>query len=137
MATPRRKDGFRAERVLIPFTHEQVTADTTPAPIYKVPAGRTLEIARVLYQNPTGLAEDAANFFNLKFHDGTPANVAANWSTETGQQGTLTAATFVEFVIATNANKALAAGDVLTLFLDETGTATLPAGFGVVEGYLL
>ena len=136
MAAPRRRDDFRGERIALPFEHVQVTADTS-IKIYKVPTGRTLLVVRVQYLNLTGLAEDASNFFAIKLNDGNAANIAAVWSTETGQQGTIAADTHVELVVVTTANKALAGGDVLTLHLDETGTQTLPAGSGVVEGYLL
>lgn len=132
----RRPNDFLQERFLLAFDHVSVTADTT-IKLYKVPAGRSLRIDRVSYINPTGLAQDAANTFNIKITDGTV--VIANWDTTTGAQGTLTADTFVELVLIadTGSNRTLAADDVLTLFLDETGTATLPAGRIVVEGRLL
>lgn len=132
----RRPNDFLQERFFLAFDHVSVTADTT-IKLYKVPAGRSLRIDRVSYINPTGLAQDASNTFNIKITDGTV--VIANWDTTTGAQGTLTADTFVELVLIedTGSNRTLAAADVLTLLLDETGTATLPAGRIVVEGRLL
>lgn len=131
----RRIDTVRAERVMIPFSHGSTTADTVTR-LWRVPTGRSLAVKRVSYINPTGLAADAANTFNLKISDGT--NVAANWDTTTGQQGTLTANTGVEFALtATLANRTISGGEYVTLDLDETGTATLPAGSGFVEGYLI
>lgn len=106
--------------------HAEVTADTTTK-VSVVPAGWQLRLDSVSYLNPTGLATDASNFFNIKITDGT--NVAASWSTETGQQGTIAANTFVSLVMtATLANRVFNENEVVTLFLDETGTATLPAG---------
>lgn len=133
---PRRIDGVRGERVLIPFSHGSTVADTT-VKLWTVPSGfEGLKITRVWYNNPTGLAADAANTFNIQITDGT--NVAANWDTTTGQQGTLTADTPVDLVLsATEANRFISSGEHVTLFLDETGTATLPAGVGMVEGYLI
>lgn len=133
---PRRIDKFRAEPFRIPFAHGSTTADTTTK-LYLVDAGQSFVITRVSYINPTGLAASATDFFNLKITDGT--NIAANWSTvNTGGEGALTADTGVEFTLsATLANRTIAGGEYVTLFLDETGTATLPAGSGFVEGYLV
>lgn len=132
---PRRIDPNRAEKVMIPFAHGSVTADTT-VKLWTVPSGRSLRITRVWYNNPTGLAQDASNTFNIKITDGT--NIAASWDTTTGAQGTLTADTPVDLVLsATDANRVIAENEVVTLLLDETGTATLPAGVGMIEGYLV
>jgi hypothetical protein len=132
---PRRIDRDRAQPFRIPFSHGSTTADATTK-LYLVDAGQAFVIERVSYINPTGLAVDATNFFNLKITDGT--NIAANWSTETGTNGALPANTAVEFALsATLADRTIAAGEYVTLFLDEGGTATLPAGSGFVEGYLV
>ena len=134
MALPRRKNKSRAESRTICYDHIAVTADTT-VKLWKVPAGRSFRVTRAFYNNPTGLAQDAANTFNIKILNA--ALVAASWDTTTGQQGTLTADTPVDLVLsATDANRVLPAGTVLSLFLDETGTATLPAGRVVIEGDL-
>ena len=120
MALPRRKDKSRAESRTICYDHIAVTADTT-VKLWKVPAGRSFRVTRAFYNN---------KILNA-------ALVAASWDTTTGQQGTLTADTPVDLVLsATDANRVLPAGTVLSLFLDETGTATLPAGRVVIEGDL-
>jgi len=62
-------------------------------------------------------------------------DIAFIHTTETGEEGTLTADTPVELVAsATDLDTIVAADDVLTLNLNEDGTATLPAGTGVIEG---
>jgi len=111
-----------------------VDADRTDK-LWKVP--RAFRLERVSYVNPTGLANHAANFFVLKLTKG--ATVAASWSTETGEEGTLTADTFVDFTLsATDADLVFAADDEMKLFLDEAaGTATLPAGRITIEGFYL
>ena len=127
------RDGVR----MIPFSHASATADTDAFRIWTVPAGRTFVITRVWYNNVTGLATDASNYFTIKIADGTAGNVAASWSTLTGAEGTLTANTPVDFTLsATPALRNIDGGEHVTLFLDETGTATLPAGYGIIEGFL-
>lgn len=133
----RRPNDFLQERFYLDFDHVSVTADTT-IKLYKVPAGKSLRIDRVTYINPTGLAQDASNTFNVKITDGTV--VIASWDTTTTTgQGSLPANDWVDLVLIadTGTNRVLAETEILTLFLDETGTATLPAGRIVVEGRLL
>jgi hypothetical protein len=126
----RRPNDFYQDRLVLPYDHVQLTADTT-IKLWKVP--RRFRIDRVMYINQTGLAQDATNFFAIKLMNG--ATVMASWSTETGQQGTLTADTFVQLVNSgTDANLVAAADDVLSVQFDESGTATLPAGRLVIEG---
>lgn len=127
--------GTVVEPVTLTYDHVQVTGDTT-VKLYKVPAGKRFVLIGVDYINPTGLAEDAANYFNIKITNA--ATVMANWSTLTGAQGTIAADTFVALVnSATAADLVAAAAAVLALFLDETGAATLPAGRVVIRGLLL
>jgi hypothetical protein len=94
---------------------------------------RPFRIDRVRYVNPTGLAEDAANYFKIQVLN--EALVAFEWSTETGQEGTLTGGTWV--IVPAGAGGAAAASFVkdeeLDFNFDETGTATLPAGTIVLE----
>lgn len=130
-------EAMPGDEVSLVVDHAQVTADTT-AKVFKVRADRAFKLERVDYVNPTGLAQDATNFFNIKLQTGAGPTVLANWSTETGQQGTLTADTFVALVLnATPANLILAPGAEVSLFLDESGTATLPAGKLVIHGRYL
>jgi hypothetical protein len=53
----------------VPFRHEALTATAT-VKAWKVPAGRSFRIDRILYNNPTGLAEDTANNFTLEVKNG-------------------------------------------------------------------
>jgi len=119
----------------MPFDHAAAADADRTDKLWKLP--RAFRVERVLYVNPTGLVEHAANFFVIKLTKG--ATVVASWSTETGQEGTLTADTFVELTLSsTDANLVFAAGDEMKLFLDEAaGVATLPAGRLVVEGFYL
>jgi hypothetical protein len=87
-----------------------------------------------MYCNPTGLAADAANYFTVKVLNG--AAVAASWSTQTTGDGALGADVPVALNLQ-SANVVVPANTKLSLQLDETGTATLPAGRVVIEGELL
>jgi hypothetical protein len=114
------------------FEHAAATADATHK-LYKVPAGRVLRLDAVDYNNITGLTQDTTNFFNVKVTDGT--NIAANWSTQTSAQGTLAADTFVALVMSsTDDNKVFTENEIVTLFLDESGDTTLPAGRIILRG---
>jgi hypothetical protein len=132
MTAPRRNNEFLSERVVISYDHAQVTADTT-LQVHK--ASRALVIDKAYYVSEIGLAAHATNFFNIKLENATGSVLAANWSTETGEEGTIAAATFVELDLSTVAGAlTLAAGDVLELILDEGGTATLEPGRIQIEG---
>lgn len=114
---------------MIPFAHGSTTEDTS---VKLWAPDRAFQIDRVWYVNPTGLAEDSANFFDVQIRNGA-TNVAANHSTDDGEEGTLDADGPVELAL-TEANRTVAANTVITLSLIEGGTATLPAGYGVIEG---
>jgi hypothetical protein len=122
------------DQTTVVIDHAQVTADTTTK-VYKTHPNRHFVVERVDYINPTGLVADASNTFNLKLQYGAGPTVLANWDTTTGQNGALAADTWVSFALnATPANLVLAPGTELALFLDETGTQTLPAGKLVLHG---
>lgn len=109
-----------------------VLADTT-IKLHKV-KGRALRIDRVYLNLPAGLAGNASNYCNFKLLKNA-STVIANWSTLNTAQTTITANTPVEMVVsATLASRSLADGDQLSLFLDVTGTPTVPPGRIVVEG---
>lgn len=128
MAEPLRPQTER-QTIVLPFAHGAVTADTGPTKLFAVPAGQTWRLKRVQYVNPTGLAQDAANYFVLSIKQSSA--LLAKWSTLTGVEGTLTADTFVEWTLsATDADLVLEPTDEIVLLLDETGTASLPAGSG-------
>lgn len=133
MAQPKRKLRFAAEPKVFSFDHAAVSADTTSW-VWTVPAGRSFRINRVMYCNPTGLAADAANYFAVKILNG--AATAASWSTQTSADGALGADVPVALNLQ-NVNLVVPANTKLSLQLDETGTATLPAGRAVIEGDLI
>lgn len=131
MGTPLEENEFQ-EYLEIPFAHAQVTGDTT-AKLWRCPAGRVFRVDSVDYINPAGLAADASNYFAVQIKQGSV--VVAQHSTLTTAQGVLTADTFVALVkSSTDADLLIEGGEVLSLTLDETGTATLPAGSGVIRG---
>ena len=116
------------ERFSLDYDNASLTADLTV--VLDAPPRRfVIESAR--YYNATGLVADATNFFNIKVLIG--AAIAANWSTETGQEGTIAAATFVQLIVA--AAHSGDAGDVISVLFDRDATATLPAGRIVIDGF--
>ncbi len=128
MSGPRHAEGSR-ERFTLEYDNASLTADLTV--VLDAPPKRFyIEGAR--YYNATGLVAHAANFFNIKVLIG--ATVAANWSTETGEEGTIAAATFVTFSRPSDVSDAAGAADaVVSVLFDEDGTATLPAGRIVID----
>ncbi len=129
MAVTRRTNQYLQEDSFVAFTHAQVTADTAAAHFWTAPYA--CKVSGVKYENPTGLATDATHFFVIKIQNASA--VCALWSTDTGQEGTLSAATAVSMTLGASADCVLAAGDTLSVVLTEGGTATLPAGFGHVQ----
>jgi hypothetical protein len=111
------------------------TAADITVKLFNVPAGKRVRVDGVKYVNPTGLAANDTNFYTLKLVKGA-STVAFSWATTaTGGQGALTANTFVDFAgSATDTDKVFAAGDDMSVFLDLTGTLTLPAGRLVIYG---
>lgn len=131
----RRPNDLFRERFQFDYNHAQLTADETVKLIDATRAGR---ITRAYYVNPTGLAEDATNFFAVQLLKG--ATVVASYSTDSAGAGTnsIAADTFTELTLsATDADRVFAAGDDLSFKADEGGTATLPPGRLIVEGYYL
>lgn len=119
---------------------QNTTADRT-VKLFKVPAGKNLVIDGVDYINPTGLAADNSNHFEIALKKGSTKMAA--WSTDgngtnfngDANEGTIAADTFVALTLSeTAANLHATGGDVLSLSLDETGTQSLPAGRIVVRG---
>ena len=128
MSGPRHEEGSR-ELFTLEYDNASLTADLTV--VLDAPP-RRFRVKGARYYNATGLVADAANYFNIKVLLG--ATVAANWSTETGEEGTIAAATFVTFSLPTDiSDAAAAAAVVLSVIFDETGTATLPAGRIVID----
>lgn len=133
-----RKNQFLQEREIIVYDHAQVTANTT-IKLFEVAEGRKLRIEKVTYVNPTGLTVDVTNFYDVQVIKGA-ATVLANWSTETGQEGLIPADQFIELVNSLTdldmvvVGGAPASAGIISLFLEEGGVQTLPAGRIVIEG---
>lgn len=95
---------------------------------------RSFRLSRIFYNSPTGFAANASAYWTISLTDGT--NTLASWSTQTTAQGTLSANTPVNLVIAAAAD--LAPGKSLILTLTPSGSpAGLPAGRIVVDGKYL
>jgi hypothetical protein len=127
--------------VVISIDHPAETGDAT---IKFHKCLRKFRVEKVEYINPTGLATDNTNSFEVALKNGT-TKVAA-WNTDgdaTGinggaTEGSITANTFLTLTkSSTDANLVFAAGDVMSLSMDETGDTTLPAGRMVVHGRYL
>jgi hypothetical protein len=116
-------------------THAEVTATTTGEPIFIVPAGRYFVLDSAIGYNATGLATHADNWFVVQINKAS--DIAAKWSTDTGVEGTITAATAFLLVNGTLAKRTFAPGDAVNLVLTEGGTATLPAGNVTIHGRLI
>jgi len=110
-------------------TFGETVADTT-SKLFKAP--RDMVIDGVDLLSLSGLAEDVSNFFNVKILN--DALVAANWSTETGEEGSIPANQFVSLTLGSLANRSVASGDVISVSFDETGVATLPPGRITIHG---
>ena len=134
---PLRPNNVLQERLVFTVDHAQVTGDTT-IKFWVVPAGRSFRLDRAVYVNPTGLAEHADNWFEVAVKKGSTTMATINTDADGAGDNSIAADTFTTLTnSATPANLVAAAGDVLSLVLDETGTATLPAGKLVVEGRLI
>lgn len=134
MARTRLQSPFQDE-VVLSLDHAELTDDAT-VKFFKVPAGKTLRVTKVEYINPTGLAEHADNHFALSLKQASVV-VAGPLSTDADGAGDngLVADTFTEIPLsATPADLIIEAGEILSFFADEGGTATLPAGRLVVHG---
>jgi hypothetical protein len=134
MTTARPKGPSRQRSYRTSFDFASVSADTTQK--FDGIKRRSVRVDRVWLSCPTGVTANGSNFVNFKVIKGA-STVMANWTTATGVtgQGTITASTPIELVLtSTVADRYLADGDVLSLFIDVTGTITVPLGRIVVEG---
>ena len=91
-------------------------------------------ITSVEYYNETGLAVSTSNSWSLQVLNA--ADEAADWGTETGEEGTIAADTPVALTL-TSAKLTVAAGAAVTVKGTLTGSKTLPAGNFVIRGYLV
>lgn len=129
MTTTKRPLEFYQEPWSRDYSHASLTATTT-VKLFTVPAGKTLHIDRVWYNNPTGLVGDATNAFKLEIKNGSTV-LATVFNTETDNGGATLA---VDTPILVSASGALAAAAVLTAVFTKVGTATLPVGDLRIEG---
>lgn len=139
MAHVRRKQVLTDERWSHTFDHAALTA-TLAAKRYKVPAGKTLRIERILYVNPTGLAADNTNTFRLEIFNG--ANLVSLVFNTDGNDvpagAALAANTYIDQApTGVAANQVFAGGDTVTATFTLEGTQTLPAGTLILEGRLV
>jgi hypothetical protein len=122
----------KASELVLVADHAEVTADTT-IKLYKVPTARKLRVRKVEYVNPTGLAADGSNYFVVAAKNGSTviaskSSAAAEFAADTVTELTQS---------ATDSDMVLDADEELSLSLDETGTATLPAGKLIVHAWLI
>jgi hypothetical protein len=136
MTPPRRENLHKQEPLLLFFEHPQTGATVEHSIAAPVGPPGPYRLDRIRYINPTGLTEDATNFFAIELL--VDGEVAASWSTETGEEGTLPAGEWVEFTLTEDVVDLVGqSGDEITLALAEDGNATLPAGRIQVEGRFL
>ena len=132
MTTSRPRGISRQRNYRQAYDFASVSADTTT----KIDGikSRSVRVTRAWLSCPTGVVANASNFVTFKVIKGA-STVIASWSTSTVGQGTITANTPVELVVtATVADRFLADADVVSFFVDVTGTITVPLGRIVVEG---
>lgn len=120
------------DKVEIPFSHGTIAATTT-AFINKLDSGRQFILDEVVYDNPTGFAQDATNTWQIEIKRG--ATSEAKYDTTTGQQGTLGADAPVSLVNQALANRVNPPGQRIDLVITKTAApANLPAGSGFIRG---
>lgn len=126
MAT--RRPQREQQHITLTERHIEVTASLGAAQkFWKNKTGRQCRVKSVQYHNLTGLATHADNWFVIALKQGSV--VVADWSTDTGEEGTIAADTHVSLTLsATAADLIIEPDEVLSLMLTEGGTATLPAG---------
>ncbi len=110
------------------YDNASLTADLTV--VLDAPA-RRFRVDRARHYNATGLVADATNFMDIRVLIGT--DLAANYSTETGQEGTIAAAGFPALTNGTLALRTGAADEVISLFFEEGGAVTFPVGRTVID----
>jgi len=100
-------------------------------------AQRKMRIDKVEYINPTGLAGHAANYWDIGIKIG--ATIAAEWSTDSAAEGTLTANAVNEMTLSsTDANLIADADDVISFYATKVASAAnLPAGRAVIHARYL
>ncbi len=104
---------------------------TTTLTVGKLSLDRVVRFGRVTLTLPTTLTQDASNYWTIALKDGSAT--LASWSTQTSAQGTITANTPVDLVLATDHD--LLPNDILTVVLTKSASAAaLPPGIFIIEG---
>lgn len=99
--------------------------------VYKF--AKRCKLTRVSYISEAGVVEDAANYVNVRVMN--DAEVAGNWSTQTGQEGTLPVNDSVDFILNVDDTKQVyEAGSVLSFDVVVTGIGVLTDGHINLEG---
>jgi hypothetical protein len=135
MASPAPRPVARTQTTYrLPFDLAATTTVDVTTAIDNI-SGRAVRIDRAWLSIPAGIVANASNFVVFKLIKGA-STVIAQWSTATGVsgQGTITAATPINLVLTTAAARNLVDGDTLSLFVDVTGTITVPTGRLVATG---
>lgn len=121
-------ESMPGEPMMFQVDHASATADTT-IKLFKVPAGKHFVLDSAEYKNVNGLAADASNYFDLQIKNG--AALMANKSSAAAAH---TADTIEAFTAGAAADRVAKPAAQIDLVLDETGTATLPAGTVTIFG---
>ena len=119
----------RGDHVVLIFEHGSVVNTDTTFKMFKAP--RAMVIEKVDYHNVTGLAENASNYVTVSLRKASTDMTVPYTTNSAGPNSpdAIPADTHLDLAMsATPANRKLAEGDVLSLFVDCTGTVTLPAG---------
>lgn len=128
-------DNITNDEVVYVVPMAEATATTT---FYKFTpsATQSFVITGAEIYNPTGLAGSTSNSHKITIQNAS-VGVSGTWDTETGQEGTITAATCMPLTNGSVANRTVAAAAVVSVLTTLTGSKTLPAGFMTIKGYLV
>jgi SpoU rRNA methylase family enzyme len=131
MTLPRREPTTEHDRIVLTYDHAALTADLT-VKLLDIPSlAAAFRVDKVAYINPTGLAASGTDFFEISVKNGATV-VAGPLSSAVSP---IAADTFTDLTLsATDANRVLDPGEILSVLFDETGTQTLPAGRIVIYG---
>jgi hypothetical protein len=124
------------EQVALLHAHADVEADITDK-LFRTPPDRFFLVTGVDYVNPAGLVEDPATYADVKLQHGAVPTVAARWSTQTGQDGTLEPDAMVALTLGALADRLVPPGTEVALMLDVTGAPALSAGRAAIKGYYI
>lgn len=99
--------------------------------VYKF--SRRCRVTRVSYVSEAGVSEDVTNYVDVRIMNN--AVVAGNWSTQTGEQGSLPVNESIDFTLDGDTTKQVyQAGSVLSLDVVVSGTGVLTDGHINIDG---